>query len=78
MVWVNKFQFSNLLNNLYQAYVPADAEIQAMAETIAEKSNLEDQKAIEELQAQKAALQNELRIIEKTVKATREGDAVLG
>lgn len=61
-----------------KAYLPADAEIAAMAENVAERANLEDQKAIAELQLLKSVMSNEIRSIDRIVKATRGGESAVG
>jgi Bardet-Biedl syndrome 2 protein len=69
-----------------RGYLPTDVEVVAMAEsgakyssTAVSSANLGDQKLIADLQAKKLELANELRLLEKSLKANRPGqDSVSG
>lgn len=61
-----------------KGYLPVDAELVTMSESGVEIATEEDQKALSELQAKKLQLTNELRQLEKSLKAVKSGDVMTG
>jgi Bardet-Biedl syndrome 2 protein len=61
-----------------KAYLATDVEFGTMFESGVGKTNAADQKMINDLQAQKIQLMNELKILERSLKPTRAGDIPVG